>query len=194
MTAIESAFAQLWTRLVTVDPSFAVGLAVAVFAGVQTYWMRRRYSAARSALMNQTVGPAWLARRSLEQDARDIDTDGFVDHEKSWRGDRGRIDRIETQAREVLRLSADVGGTFKDKGRRVFAAWIGYADAMQVWGQGKLTYSEEEVVERLFAAIAALEEIHPREASEPDVPTLEDVRAKLVQDGHGVRTSAEDPQ
>ena len=77
MTAIESAFAQLWTRLVTVDPSFAVGLAVAVFAGVQTYWMRRWYSAARSALMNQTVGPAWLARRSLEQDARDIDTDGF---------------------------------------------------------------------------------------------------------------------
>ena len=60
--------------------------------------------------------------------------------------------------REVLRLSADVGGKFKDKGSQIFAAWIGYADAMNVWVQGKVTYSEEDVVEYLFAAIAALED------------------------------------
>ena len=91
--------------------------------------------------------------------------------------------------REVLRLSSEVGATLKfgpslkDKGRSAFAAWIEYADAMNARAQGKTSYSNTDVVDRLYEAIRELGEIQPHDAREPAVPTLADVKRHRIQGG-----------
>ena len=175
---------ELWSLL----GSISAAAALAIFAGVQVLLVLRRGHVERVSLKDQTVAPAWLARRSLEDDARNIVRHGFPHVAKvSWRN-KDRVDRIEAQMREVLRLSAGVGGKFKDRGREAFKMFIGLADGMNVWGQGQPTYSEEEVVERLYSAMDALGEIHPRGESEPDVPEIEAVRRRLIGDGHTVKS------
>lgn len=158
--------------------------AIAFFAAVQIAWVVYRHVQSRSALKHKTIAPAWLARRSLEEDLRSIFDRGVIDWQYHWSINRGRIDRIETQLREVLQLSADVGGKFKEKGRKAFAAWIGFADVANSPVQGD-QHSQENVIDCLFAAINALGEIHPRETSEPEVPTLAEVTAMRQLGGQG---------
>lgn len=148
---------------------------VAAAALVSERWRKR------PRLEHKVVGPAVLARRSLEEDVRHIMDYGVLHLVTSWSGDKDRIDRIEAQINEVLALSAEVGGRFKDKAQRAFMAWNGYADAMNARTQGKDLYSDADVVARLFGAIDTLKEIHPRDASEPPVPTLTEVTHQRLQ-------------
>ena len=154
-----------------------VGLVV---VGLLGFWFdHQRQERARRVLRHQAVSPAWLARRSLEADAREIRSNGAAHLVSSWRDNKDRIDRIEKQTAEVLRLSAEVGGDFRTKGRNVFATWIGYADVMNSREQGTTAYSDDDLADHLFAAIDALEEVQPRDANEPAIPTLPETKSAL---------------
>ena len=162
---------------ITTFATVVVAVFIVVQVGIEVW---RDYDRKRS-LREQVVGPAWLARRSLEEDVRSTLTStspvGWAAYQ-----DKVRIDRVERQMLEVRELSAKAGGSTLAEGRSAFMAWIAYADrANKLRTAGQESWSEQnrlyrEVTTPLVTLIEKLEVIAERHEDEPKRPTLADIR------------------
>ena len=157
---------------------------IAVFAMVQVALEWYRIRDRTRSLEIELLGPAWLARRSLEEDLRDAQSTDSPTHWTSRDLLGHRRDRIERQVLQVLELSAQAGGQTAKHGAKTFAAWLAYADRRNRIS-GLLSEPEQkrlfsQTIQRLVKVIDELQALAPRRQDEPRLPELDEIRPAFL--------------
>lgn len=161
---------------------------LAVFAGVQIgLQIYRNHQAANRASM-ELRGPAWLARRTLEQAVFLAQTSNDVFVWAHWAGDGRGLDRVERQMLTVLRLGALAQGRAARSAEEAFESFLAYADRLNEANaipRGAVPPTEETrgrahelakgALEYLRMVIEQLSELAPRRPDEAGLPLPDDV-------------------
>ena len=167
-----------------------LALFAAVQIGLEIY---RNRQVAIGALI-ELGGPAWLARRTLEQALFSAQTNDDV---FSWARSAGHgegLDRVEQQMLSVLRLGAKAKGKAARSAEEAFENFLAYADRLnQVaaipWTRAEGGVSQPTDVERdradelaneavrhLRVVVERLSDLAPRQPHESALPLPGDVR------------------
>lgn len=160
---------------------------IALFAIVQVVMEWNRIRDRRRSLKIQLLGPAWLARRSLEEDLREAQSTDSPTHWRSRDILGCRLDRIEKQVLQMLELSAQAGGQTAKHGANTFAAWLAYADRrnriLGLLSEGEQKRLFSQTIQRLVKVIDELQTFAPRRQDEPRLPELDEIRPAFLLSG-----------
>lgn len=160
---------------------------IALFAIVQVVMEWNRIRDRRRSLKIQLLGPAWLARRSLEEDLREAQSTDSPTHWRSRDILGRRLDRIEKQVLQMLELSAQAGGQTAKHGANTFAAWLAYADRrnriLGLLSEGEQKRLFSQTIQRLVKVIDELQTFAPRRQDEPRLPELDEIRPAFLLSG-----------
>lgn len=167
-------------------------MGLVLFAALQIILEVCRRKDARRAASIQARGPAWLARRALEDAIRHAS----LSHRNPlvWAGEVRRddaLDSLQVNMLESLRLASLAGGDWADIAGSAFNSFLAFTDRInmlatfQLSGRGPggtLVQTEAdavrlgvlfgEAISHLNSAIQHLAKIAPRQAHEPAVPEL----------------------
>ena len=161
------------------DPTVVTTIATVAIASIATVqiWreVRHTYKAKKTAV-RKLCGAAWLARRSCELTLR-VSHGAQNQHALADEYDRSpSLDRLQGHFREVLELSAEVGGKTADTGIAAFGAFLAATDRFQEVRNptstdnislGRGTELADEALTYLHQAVQSLEPLAPRQSSEP---------------------------
>jgi hypothetical protein len=162
---------------------------LALFAALQVGLEVYRWRQSRKAARIEARGPAWLARRSLEQSLFAAEKYRDV---LNWRRQAAHgIDAAEVQAQmlETLRVGSLAGGSTARHAANAFESYLAFADRMGAltrfqpsaadeFGDLVMTDKDNERAHRLAtdaldhcrAAIGSLAHLAPRQPHEPSIP------------------------
>ena len=187
-------------ELVQLDPASGAAIStilLAVFAAVQIgLEISRRRDRARSARI-EAQGPAWLARRQLQSAIEDAETISSFQYWAQRVGEKGPVDRLQTEMLSLLRLASEAGGRTARAGTAAFKDFLAFVDRVNELitmplsgrdGSGGViaTALDQSRAQQIFlhaleharSAIGSLERIAPRR--EHERPLLDDSEIGLL--------------